>query len=353
MKRIISIGLLVTALMLGLSGIAHAQSPEGVEMKPAIIEDRVDPGSSRSFSVSVTNLGSEERTFYFSSQDIKGVDERGVPIFAESGEPTPYELSTWISVQQDSYTIAPGASQDVSFTVNVPKDASPGAHFGGVFLDVRPPRLRTSGAAIGYRVGTIVSLRISGEVIEEARVRSFSTDKLIYNIPEVTFTTNVENLGNVLVRPHGQIKIVNMTGREVGTVRVNESSAAVFPEAERSYEVMWEREGFAFGRYQALVSLVYGEDGRRTITGTTSFWILPLKPILYTIGGFISVVFLLFFFVRLYIRRKLSEMGVTAVRRGDYYAKRYDRTASRMLIMTIAIALFCLAFLAFLFLMFA
>lgn len=347
------IATVVLALLFSLSGTAHAQAPEGVEMKPAIIEDRVEQGSSRSFTLTVTNLGSQERTFYFSALDIKGVDARGVPEFAGPGEKTPYELSTWISVSQDSFTVPGGQSVDVPFTVTVPAGASPGAHFGGVFLDLRPPRLRTSGAGIGYSVGTIVSLRIAGEVIEEARIRSFSSDKLIYSTPEVNFTTNVENLGNVLVRPHGQIKIVNMTGREVGTVRVNENSGAVFPEAERAYEAKWERDGFAFGRYQALVSLVYGEDGRRTITGTTSFWILPLKPILYTIGGFLAFVVILFMSVRMYIRRKLSEMGVSSVRRGDYYAKKYDRSASRLLIMTVAIALFCLAFLAFLFLMFA
>lgn len=322
-------------------------------MKPAIIEDRVNPGEVRDFSLSVTNIGTVERTFFFSAQDIKGVDQRGVPIFADQGEVTPFELSTWLSVPQESITIPAGETRQFPFRVAVPADASPGAHFGGVFLDVRPPKLRSSGAAIGFRVGTIVSLRIAGDVIEEARVRSFSTDKLIYNQPNVRFTTNVENMGNVLVRPYGQIKIVNMTGREVGTVRVNENVSPVFPQAERSYETEWEREGFAFGRYQAMVSLVYGEDGRRTITGTASFWILPVKPILYTIGGFLLIVLIMFFFVRMYIRRKLSEMGVTSVKRGDYYTKKYDRSASRLLVMTIAIALFCLAFLAFLFLMFA
>lgn len=351
MRTLIRIATLL--FIVAMAGVAQAQTPEGVEMKPAIIEDRVDPGSVRSFLLTVTNLSSQERTFYFSALDIKGVDDRGVPIFAQEGEPTPYELSTWITVPEESFTVPSGESREFPFSVTVPKDASPGAHFGGVFLDVRPPRLRTSGAGVGYSVGTIVSLRIAGDVIEDARIRSFSTDKLIYSIPEVTFTTNVENLGNVLVRPHGHVKIVNMTGREVGTARVNENSGAVFPLSERAYDVTWEREGFAFGRYQALVSLVYGEDGRRTITGTTSFWILPLKPILYTIGGFLAFVLVLFMSVRMYIRRKLSEMGVSAVKRGDYYAKRYDRSASRLLVMTVAIALFSLAFLAFLFLMFA
>jgi hypothetical protein len=341
------------ALLLAIPFAAQAQTPEGVEMKPAIIEDRVNPGEVRDFSLSVTNIGSTERTFYFSSLDIKGVDDRGVPIFATVGEPTPYELSTWLTVPQESVTIPAGEMREFPFRVTVPNEASPGAHFGGVFLDVRPLRLRTSGAGIGFSVGTIVSLRIAGDVVEEARVRSFSTDRLIYNQPRVRFTTNVENMGNVLVRPYGQIKIVNMTGREVGTVRVNENVSHVFPLSERSYDTVWERDGFAFGRYQAMVSLVYGEDGRRTITGTASFWILPVKPILYTIGGFLAMVLVMFFFVRMYIRKKLREVGVPVVKRGDYYAKKYDRSASRLLVMTIAIALFCLAFLAFLFLMFA
>jgi len=350
MSRLVTI--LVLALLI-LPGFVSAQAPEGVEISPAIIEDRVSPGETRDFSLSVRNISTVERTFYFLALDIKGVDERGVPIFAEIGEPTPYELSTWLTVPTESITIPAGESQSFGFRITVPREASPGAHFGGVFLESQAPRLRTSGAGIGFSVGTIVSLRIAGDVVEEARVRSFSTDRLIYNEPSVRFTTNVENMGNVLVRPYGQIKIVNMTGREVGTVRVNETVSPVFPQAERSYQTEWDRDGFAFGRYQAMVSLVYGEDGRRTITGTATFWILPVKPILYTIGCFLAVVLVMFFFVRMYIRRKLSEMGISAVKRGDYYSKKYDCSASRLLVMTIAIALFCLAFLAFLFLMFA
>ncbi len=347
--RIVTAGVAL-AFLLPITG--HAQA-EGVQISPAIVEDRVNPGQSYDYSLKVTNVAETARTFFFSVQDITGVDGRGVPIFATEGEVTPYELSSWIDLPEESITMEPGESRTISFRVTVPTEVSPGSHFGGVFLDSQPPRLRTSGAAVGMSVGSIVSLRVAGEVVEEARLRSFSTEKLIYSVPDVDFTANVENLGNVLVRPHGLIKVVNMTGREVASIRVNDSAAAVFPESEREFVVEWDRDEFAIGRYQALISLVYGEDGRRTITGTTSFWVLPVKPILYAIGGVMGFILLVFLIVRVYIRRKLREMGVSNVRRGDYYSKRYDRTASRLLIMTIAIALFSLAFLAFLFLMFA
>jgi len=350
---------LLTALVAVLavffcSTAASAQEVESIRIQPAIVEDRVDPGSRYEFRLRVTNNSDAEKVYYLGAEDIQGVDDRGAPIFTENGEPTEYELSTWIRIPQESVTVGAGQSQEVPFSVEVPQDASPGSHFAGVFFDLRPPKLRTSGASIGMRVASIVSLRIAGEVVEEARLRELSTDKLIYNDPMVTFNVNVENTGNVLVRPHGLIKVANMFGKEVASIRVNDSLGALFPMSQRIFTIEWEDDEFAFGRYQAVVGLVYGEDGRKSITGTTSFWVLPLKPILWAMGSIVGFFLLLYISMRFYIQRKLKELGVVDGRRGaSYYSRRYSRSASRLMITVIAVTFLCLVLLFTLFLMFA
>lgn len=333
---------------------AYAQSAFGLQITPGVIEDRVNPGDVYTFSLKVTNTSDQDRTFYLVAQDIKGLDAEGKPIFAEQGESTEYDLSHWIVMPQESITLRAGEAQQVSYAVNVPANASPGSHFGGVFFETQPPRLRQTGAAIGVQVGSVISLRIAGDAVEDARLLEFSTSKMIYNDPSISFQSRVENLGNVLVRPHGFVRVTDMFGRDVASVNVNESGAPVFPLSERSYVVEWTHDGFAFGRYQAVASLVYGEDVRKTISGTTSFWILPLRTILIVLGTILSIILVLYIFARMYVRKKLKELGVNGRKaESQYYARRYGRSSSPLALVFSSLFLFSMICLIVLFLVFS
>lgn len=358
MNQLLKASLIGSACVLGTllsAHVANAQEELGLQLRPAIIEERADPGSTFDFTIRATNVSGGDQTFYLGAEDIKGVDDQGQPIFAEQGETTIYDISAWITLPQESVTIKAGETVTIPFKVRVPQEASPGSHFGSVFLDVRPQQVGTTGAGVGVRVGSVVSLRISGDITEDMRLREFSTAQFIYDILPATFETKVENIGNVLLRPHGLIEVTDMFGKKVASLEVNPSAGAVFPGSERTYETQWSQEGFAIGRYQALMSIVYGEDSRKTLSAATSFWVLPLKPILTALGSLLGFIILLYLVMRLYVRRKLREMGVDSTKKGtsDYYTRKYQRSASRLMFIVVAVFVFCIVFLGALFLMFA
>jgi len=334
---------------------AFAQTSAGITIKPAIVEDNVKPGEIYQFTLTATNESGAPQTYYLVSQDIKGLDDQGHPVFATPGEQTGFELSSWITLPQSSVTLAPGASANVPVTVRVPANASPGAHFAGVFFEEQPGKLNTTGAAVGYNVGAVVSLTIAGNIVENAQLEEFSTNQFVYGSPDVTFLAKVSNSGNVLARPNGIIEVKNMFGKQVATINVNDSGGAVFPGSSRTFSAVWQGEGFAFGRYEALASLAYGEQGRKSLTSTTSFWILPLNIIAWALGGIIVAVLAIYILMRLWVRRKLRQMGVTGESRADasYYQKRYQQSGARLIITLLIIALACVVLLGALFLLFA
>lgn len=344
-------GVLVAAMTLAPS-FAAAQSPEGLELKPAVVEDNAAPGQIFQLTVRVTNIGRTDKTFYLSAKDIKGLDDAGLPVFASPEETTDYSLSSWIDVPKTPLTLKAGEMRAIPFSVRVPSDASPGAHFGGIFLTSEAPQLDASGAAIGISVGTIVSLKIAGDVVEDAQLREFSTDRFVYGSSTVVFSARIANRGNVLVRPHGLIEVTDMFGKKVGSLTVNDSAAPVFPGSDKAYPVSWTAEGFAFGRYQAVVSLVYGDEARKTISGATSFWILPLTPILTVLGIVLALFLGLYLGVRRYIRKTLRSMGASA-EQADHALARRGRSASRLTVALAAVFVFVLLFLGFLFVFFA
>jgi hypothetical protein len=348
---IISTGVLL--MMSTSASLAFAQAAVGIKISPSVVEDNVKPGDTYKFSLTVMNTSGTDKDFYLQSQDIKGIDEGGQPIFVEPGESTGYEISSWMNIPPGAIHIKSGQSTIIPISLKVPTSASPGAHFGAVFVEDRPNNPGKNGAGVGFNVGTIVSLRIAGDIHEEARLREFSTGKEVYSSANIDFNAKIENLGNVLIQPHGVIQITDMFGKLAGTVEVNNSAASVFPASVRSFPATWKSDAFAFGRYEAIGSFVYGQDGRQTISGVTSFWVLPLKPIMMLLGGILAIVILLYVSIRMYINKKLRQMGASTKGDVNFYAQKYQRSGSKLVVVTLVAFLFAVVFLTLLFFVFA
>jgi hypothetical protein len=213
-----------------------------------------------------------------------------------------------MTLLSNTLTVPSGSEAPVQFTVKVPSNASPGSHFAGIFVSVEPPEIRESGAAIGYEVANIVSIRVAGEVVEKAQIRQFSTDNYIYGSQNVDFNVRIENSGNTLIRPTGPVEITNMFGVNVSEkLFFNESQAGVFPGDTREFTFSWTGEGTGFGRYEAIVSPVYGEEGaKQTISSSVTFWILPTNIVLPALAVLATLLLVTYIGAKLYVRRKLA-----------------------------------------------
>lgn len=284
-----------------------AQDNAGITVIPASIERLASPGEIITETLKVTNESTEDKEYYIYKKNIKGVEDGGVPVFSEEGgEITGYEISEWIQIQAEPIRISAGQTVDLPFVVDIPVTATPGSHFGGIFVSAEPPKLREIGAGVGYEVVSIVSIRISGDVIDTARVRSFSTDQLLYSAKHVEFTAKIENQGNILIRPRGLVTITSMFGTKPEVINVNDVLAGVFPGTMRDLTFRWDSDELGFGRYEAILALVYdGEEGQKTIDSTLIFWIFPIKIMLILLGTFISIIIGGYVFTKYYINQAI------------------------------------------------
>ena len=341
---------------------ARAQAVEGIGVQPAFFEERIEPGQEFSSVLKITNLGPGKKTFYLFASDISGLGGDGSPIFATPGETTGYEISSWVSISSEPLAIGSGETKHIPFTIKVPRDASPGGHYGGIFVSLKPVRPETSGAGVGYQVGALLNFRIAGNIIEEALLREFRTDKGIYSRAQAKFFVRVENLGNVLIRPRGPLTITNFFGKEVTSLRMNDTAAAVFPKGIREFETSWEGGALAAGRYQAVLGLVYGEDGRKTISATLSFWVIPLHIIIPIAIGIVALILVALALMKVYIRKKVQELVKTTEASGRQLPGEagkeplgYQKNApfARLALLAIAVMLLIMFFLFALFILFA
>ncbi len=289
---------------------ARAQGTIGIQVNPPIIEVLANPGEIVRETIHVTNRGETDETLILGTRDMKGMTNAGQPVFAEIGEPTGFEMSSWIVFPEKEMLIQRGETKHIPFDIHIPEAASPGGHFAGFFFTREAIRPEKSGAGVGLGVGSILIFRVSGEIVEEARLKSFYTEKAIYQKPEVTFLTRVENEGNVLIHPKGLIEIWDTFGNEVAKVPVNEKGNAVFPRGERVFTEIWKYQKIGIGRYRAIISLVYGEEGRKTMSQATSFWIIPFRDIGIGVGTLLVFLLGIGFGIRFYIQKKLREFRI-------------------------------------------
>lgn len=341
---------LVVFLYLFFSQVrVHAQA--GVSISPADFNERLSPGEIRNLSIKVRNRSAENEVYYLSVQNISGVRDGGVPIFApDRAEVTGYEIADWITLATSSVAILAGDEAVVDFSLRVPDNATPGSHFGSVFFSTEAPEIQSSGAAVGFQVANIIHVRVAGDVIEAANVRQFSTDQYIYGSSNVAFTARIENAGNVLVTPIGSVEVKNMFGKKVVSLPFNQDSkSAVFPLTTRDFELSWEDEGPGFGRYEATVSAAYGDSGARfTLSSTVTFWILPMNIIGPALGILAVVLLVTFLIARLYISRTLAQYAQSSSSRRLVQRRRQGSSVTMLvvLVMLVVTALFLIVLLA-------
>lgn len=286
---------------------ALAQEKAGITLIPATIEKAANPGDILEEGLKVTNNSTVDKEYYIYKRNIKGVESGGTPIFADAEEEiTGYEISEWIEIPTEPIQIPAKSSVDLKVVIRIPETATPGSHFGGVFISAEAPKLRETGAGVGYEVASIVSIRISGDITDSARIRSFSSDKLLYSTKDVHFNAKVENQGNILIRPRGPVSITSMFSTKPEVFMVNDNLAGVFPGTVRDIDFTWSGDGVGFGRYEAVLALVYdGEDGQKTIDASLVFWIFPLKIMLTILGAFLAIIVAGYVFTKYYINQAI------------------------------------------------
>lgn len=312
----------------------------GIGLKPATIEVNLAPGEVKQYTVAISNVSGQDQLYYLYKRDIIGVKAGGVPVFADNKiEKTSFELSQWITLETETLAIPKGEERPLTFVVKVPDNAAPCDHFGGIFVSAEPPELRESGAAVGYEVGNILSIRVAGECRVEGSIRQFSTDNYIYGKSEVNFNAKIQNEGNTLIRPTGPLEIKNMFGKQVGKLTFNEEQAGVYPGATREFTLSWSGDGPGFGRYEAILSPVYGEDGiKKTMSSTATFWILPMSIILPALGVLAFLLLITYISVRLYVRNKLAYYGAAGSSRRLVRRRKDSGSSVLLLVFTVMVS---------------
>ena len=310
MRRWISgFSLFVTVTSLLFSSAAGAVSApvngspgQGLEISPPVVELQVDPGQSVSTEIRIRNVTRGELIAKGRADDFgAGKDESGQPqLLLDEAGATRYSLKYWVASVPD-VDLAPQELKQVSVTINVPKNAEPGGHYGVIRFTALPPNMEGTGVALSASVGTLVLLKVRGEIKENLNLSEFSTGQNkrktnFFEYSPVDFVVRLQNTGSVHEKPVGSIVVKDMFGKQVSSLALNPKGGSVLPDSIRRFENSMDNKK-VFGRYTAKLELTYSDS--KKLSSSVTFWIVPWRLIILLLIGAV----VLFFLMRQAIRR--------------------------------------------------
>ena len=325
---------ILTICLLAIGGIFSASSVLAMTISPPVQEFAADPGTVEKGVVKLYNDENAARTLYANVQRFTARGEKGEPGFSDE-EIENYMLASWIYLERTQITLEPGQRIEVPYIISVPWGAEAGGHYAAIFWSTQAPNVKGTGVAIASKIGSLILLRVQGEVIEQGRLLEFSLKekKKFYAHLPIDFIVRFENTGNVHLKPFGMIEISDTLGKKIDGVLVNMAISPegaempignVLPQSKRMFEASWiknkadgrgvlqyvptflgkakyEKENFALGRYEGFLNLEYGSQ-QQEIQRKIVFWIFPWHLILVCLSGFVFLILLIVFGIKRYNR---------------------------------------------------
>jgi len=306
------------ALNLSIGAFWALDVCRALTLSPPTYEIGATPGQTLTTGLKIFNETDTGGTFYFETQNFTAKGDNGEPEFIEEDAKT--DLASWIETPA-SIDLAAGELKRVEFQIRVPENADPGGHYAAIFLSNTPPSNGNGSVGISSKIGTLVLLRVEGDVVEQAKLASFglAENKKIAGSLPVKFITRIENNGTVFVKPSGTIKIFNIFGIKTAETTVNIGKMPdgslrpvgnVLSNSARKFESVWgtaqnagggnffekliaEKNNFALGMFTAQLDLTYGIGNDKKITDKITFWVLPWRIML--VGSLVLMIALIIF----------------------------------------------------------
>lgn len=277
MKKFTYILLLVASTLL-----LHTLSASALTVGPVKLEYLAERGSSVSGTIVLQNEEDMPRTLTPSFEAF--TEEGGQKVFMKEES----DLSSWIKTAT-SVSLLSKEEKRIPFTIEIPRDASPGSHFAVMWWGTAPEEGSQKQVSIITRAGVLIYLTVKGDLREAGTIREFNTgDKSVFWDMPIPLSLSFSNEGNVYLKPKGSITISSIWGSRKKMLVFNEYGSQVLPGKTKTFTfAINEDDGFYFGPYKATLEVAYGME-KTQANGSFWFWIFP-------IGWIIKFVILLLF----------------------------------------------------------
>ncbi len=315
-------------------------TPIDLTVSPPVFDLNAKPGDKITESFRVRNNQSSSIDLQVSARRLISDPNSGSPV--PESQATGEELS-WVSFKPGEFSAKPREWTTVNFTIDIPQDAAFGYYYVFSISPKSQEKQKNTGTSITGELLVVVLLNVNKEgSISKADLISFKTENMLTQYLPVKFQVNLENPGNVHVKPRGNIFISRNGKDEIAILDVNNVNGSILPGGKRTFEAEWndgfitnqqvvdengnpklDKNGnpveelkinwnkltsFRIGPYNAQLLLIY-DDGQKdqVIESQLKFWVIPYIPIIVLVAGIVIIILGLRLILKAYINKELKK----------------------------------------------
>jgi len=280
-KKIFGIFLITLSLTFVIK--THAQTVLPLTVGPARQQITINPGEETEMSVKFYNQSDAPISGLVKVADFIVDNNDGTPSIvenAEQGSPK-FSASQWVELPFDRMTIAANDKAVVQFTLKVPSDAKAGGRYAAIYFEPVSPFAQPvgeSGASITPRIASLLYIRVSGQITENAFVSGLFA-KSFQEFGPVVVTGQINNAGDFHIRPRGVFTLTDSLGGLVEQMNLKESN--IFPDAARMFTATLGQK-WMFGKFKVNLTASYGEKGQ-VLNNSLYVWVIPWRAIIIVV----------------------------------------------------------------------
>jgi len=293
----------------------------GIKISPVRSELTINPGSSATLDVFVTNVTSQAATFQLLANDfVAAGDESGNPaVILNPNQAAPsHGLKQYIA-PISNITIQPQQTKDVKVVITMPDDIAAGGYYGAVRVaPAGSSQQNNRNITLSASVASLILVKVPGNIKEQLSIASFDArngDKsrsIFTSKKNISGVVRFQNEGNIQEAPFGKIVLKDIRGHQIASYEINNTNPKgnVLPNSIRKFNTKLDHLS-SFGRYTIEGNFGYGSAGQ-LLTAKSTFYIIPIPVIVILIILAVLIIVAIFEIPRLirgYNRRVLRRAG--------------------------------------------
>jgi len=282
---VLAVGLvLIASVMLGVTTSAQQDTGgSGLSISPTRTELKIERGKSEEVKLNVRNVTKGAIVAKPFVADFESDNETGEPKLLTNQ--TSHNSSSIFSFVKglNDVPLEPGEDKNLTYTINIPSDAPAGAYYGAITYRAVPANQvgpENGQVALTANVASLVLVEVPGDITEKIQItnikalRNGKSGSVFSGAPDKAAIT-IKNLGNSFAKPFGTVSVTNMSGKQIHSYEINNSTprSNILPKTSRTFtdEVKNIKKP---GRYTITANISFGSGGE-VLTQKVSFWVIP------------------------------------------------------------------------------
>ncbi len=272
MKKI-KMKLMALAFIAGLSVIgggmiARAEANTStVTVSPMADEIILTPGETYEGAIKISNPAAAEQNLEYSisigSYSQKPGENGGEDEFDIDSRSNYNQIMDWITVDNETGSVAPNDTDVVAYSIEVPETAPAGGQYATLIVRDETEREGKNGGNVSIgedaQIASIIYAEVSGETIDEGKIVENSIPAFSLS-DELVANSMVENNGNIHTRASYSFQVWPMgSDEEICTNEENPTTEFMMPETSRYHTETCKVSSPGIYRIKQVVK-IFGEE---------------------------------------------------------------------------------------------